>query len=91
VWVHVYVEVKARKWLIDVAIVCPATKSVVARQYTRGSPEVSAKAGDAVRRKKSQGAVQGVCGGGGRLGPAAKKFIDAVECEMSEVARKARS
>ncbi len=23
-------EVKARKWLIDVAIVCPATKSVVA-------------------------------------------------------------
>jgi hypothetical protein len=25
------VEVKARKWLMDVAIVCPATKSVVAR------------------------------------------------------------
>ncbi len=26
------VEVKARKWLIDTAVVCPATKSVVARQ-----------------------------------------------------------
>jgi hypothetical protein len=23
------------KWLIDVAVVCPATKSVVARQYTQ--------------------------------------------------------
>ncbi len=29
------VEVKARKWLIDVAVVCPATKSVVAKQYSR--------------------------------------------------------
>ncbi len=39
-------EVKARKWLIDVAIVCPATKSVVARQYTQYThvhPGVSAR------------------------------------------------
>jgi hypothetical protein len=28
------VQVKARKWLIDVAVLCPATKSVVARQYS---------------------------------------------------------
>ncbi len=43
-------EVKARKWLVDVAIVCPATKSVVARQYTHVNPGVSAKAGEAVKR-----------------------------------------
>jgi hypothetical protein len=39
------VEVKARKGLLDVAIVCPATKSVVARQNTHLHPGVSAKAG----------------------------------------------
>jgi hypothetical protein len=86
------VEVKARKWLIDVAIVCPATKSVVARQNTHLHPGVSAKAGEAVKRKKYKGAVQGfVVEAGGRLGPAAKKFIDEVvaECEMPEAARKA--
>ncbi len=67
------VEVKACKWLIDVAIVCPATKSVVARQNTHLHPGVSAKA------KKYKGAVQGlVVEAGGRLGPAAKKFIDEV-------------
>ncbi len=78
------VEVKARKWLIDVAIVCPATKSVVARQNTH-HPGVSAKAGEAVKRKKYKGAVRGfVVEAGGRLGPVAKKFIDEVvaECEM---------
>ncbi len=49
------VEVKARKWLIDVAIVCPG---------------VSAKAGEVVKRKKHKGAVQGfVVEAGGRLGP----------------------
>jgi hypothetical protein len=53
------VEVKARKWLIDVAAVCPATKSVVARQNTHLHPGVSAKAGEAVKRKKYKGAVQG--------------------------------
>ena len=37
------VEVKARKWLVDVAIVCPATKSVVARQNTHLHPGVSAR------------------------------------------------
>jgi hypothetical protein len=38
-----------------------------------------------------KGAVQGFVEAGGRLGPAAKKFIDEVvaECEMSEAARKA--
>jgi hypothetical protein len=42
-----------------------------------------------------QGGGAGVCGiaieAGGRLGPAAKKFIDEVvaECEISEAARKA--
>jgi hypothetical protein len=52
------VEVKARKWLIDVAIVCPATKSVVARQSTaehalqRTSTQES---GEAVKRKKYTG------------------------------------
>jgi hypothetical protein len=64
------VEVKARKWLIDVAIVCPATKSVVARQNTHLHPGVSAKAGEAVKRKKYKGAVKGfVVEAGGRLGP----------------------
>ncbi len=85
------VEVKARKWLIDVVIVCPATKSVVARQYTHVHPGVPAKAGEAVKRSKCKGAVQGfVVEAGERLGPAAKKFIDEVvaESEMSEVARK---
>ncbi len=74
---------------MDVAIVCPATKSVVARQYTHINPGVSAKA---VKRNMFQGAVQGfVVKAGGRLGPAAKKFIDEVvaEYKMSEVARKA--
>ncbi len=52
-------EVKARKWLIDVAIVCPATKSVVARQNTHLDPGVSTKAGEAVKRKK----YKGRCGG----------------------------
>ncbi len=69
---------------------CPATKSVVARQNTHVHPRVSAKA--SVKRKKYKGAVQGfVVEAGGRLGPAAKKFIDEVvaECEMSEVVRKA--
>jgi hypothetical protein len=66
--VRVRVEVKARKWLIDVAIVCPATKSVVARQNTHVHPGVSAKAGEAVKRKKYKGAVQGfVVEAGGRL------------------------
>jgi hypothetical protein len=60
-------EVKARKWLIDVAIVCPATKSVVARQNTHVHPGVSAKAGEAVKRKRYKGAVQGfVVEAGGR-------------------------
>jgi hypothetical protein len=53
------VEVKAPKWLIDVAIVCPATKSVVARQNTHLHPGVSAKAGEAVKRKKYKGVVRG--------------------------------
>ncbi len=53
------VEVKARKWLTDVAIVCPTTKSVVARQYTHINPGVSAKAGEAVKRNKYKWAVQG--------------------------------
>ncbi len=76
-------EVKARKCLIDVASVCPATKSVVARQYKHVHSRVSAKAGEAVKRK---GAVQGfVVEAGG------KKFIneEVAECEMSEVAREA--
>jgi hypothetical protein len=84
------VEVKARKWRIDVAIVCPATKTMVARQNTYVRAGVSAKAREAVRRKKYKGAVQGfVVEAGGRLGPTAKKFIDEVvaECKMSEVAR----
>jgi hypothetical protein len=45
-----------------------------------------------VKRKKYKGAVQGfVVEAGGRLGPAAKKFVDEVvaEFEMSEAARKA--
>ncbi len=67
------------KALTDVAIVCPATKSVVARQNTHLHPGVSAKAGEAVKRKKYKGAVRGfVVEAGGRLGPAAKKFIDEV-------------
>ena len=76
------VEVKARKWLIDVAIVCPATKAVVAR------PGVSAKAGEAVKRKKYKGAVQGfVVEAGGRLGLAAKKFIHEVVAESQGSAK----
>ncbi len=53
------------------------------------APRVSAKAGEAVKRKKYKGAVQGFVVR--RLGPAAKKFMDEVvaECEMSEAARKA--
>ncbi len=65
---------------------------MVARQNTHVHPGVSATAGEAVKRKKYEGAVQGfVVEAGGRLGPAAKKFFDEVvaECEMSEVARKA--
>jgi hypothetical protein len=86
------VEGKARKWFIDVAIPCPATKSVTARQYKHVNPGVSAKAGAAAKRNKFKGAVQGfVVDAGGRLGPAAKNFIDEVvaECEMSEAAPKA--
>jgi hypothetical protein len=65
------VEVKARKWLTDVAIVCPATESVVTRQ--------PAKAGEAVKRKKEKGAVQGfVVEAGGRLGPAVTHTYDHV-------------
>ncbi len=37
------VELKARKWLTDTAIVCPATKSVVARQNMHVHHGVSAK------------------------------------------------
>ncbi len=63
---------KARKWLTDVAIVCQAAKSVVARHNTHVHPGVSAKAGEAVNRKKYKGAVQGfVVEAGGRLGPCA--------------------
>ncbi len=65
---------------------------MVARQNTHVHPGVSAKAGEAVKRKKYKGAVHGfVVEAGGRLGPAAKKFVDEVvaECEMSQVARKA--
>ncbi len=84
------VEVKARKWLKDVAIVSPDTKSVVARQYTHVNARVFAKAGEAVQRNKYKGAVQGFVCGGGRS-PAAKTCTGEVvaECEMSEVARKA--
>jgi hypothetical protein len=46
------VEVKARKRLVDVAVVCPATKSVVARQNTHVHPGASAKAGEAVKRNE---------------------------------------
>ncbi len=55
-------------------------------------PGVSAKAGRRCEEEKYKGAVQGfVVEARGRLGPAAKKFIDEVvaECEMSEAARKA--
>ncbi len=86
-YVHVYVLEYVHVYA------CPATKSVVARQNTHLHPGVSAKAGEAVKRKKYKGAVQGfVVEAGGRLGPAAKKFIDEVvaECEMPEAARKAR-
>ncbi len=82
-------QVAHSKWFIDVAIVCPATKSVVGRQNTHVHPGVSAKAGEAVKRKKDKGAVQGcVVEAGGRLGPAAKKCLDEVvaECEMSRKA-----
>ncbi len=49
---------------------CPATKSVVARQNTHLHPGVSAKAGEAVKRKKYKGAVRGfVLEAGERLGP----------------------
>ncbi len=72
------VEVKARKRLIDAAIVCPATKSVVARQYTHVN-----RAGDAVKRNTYQGAVQGfvVEAGGGLHRRLAKKSIDEVVAE----------
>ena len=51
-------EVKARWWLVDVAVVCPATKSVVERQKSHVDPGlVAAKAGEAVRRRKYRGAV----------------------------------
>ena len=83
------VEVKARKWLIDVAVVCPASKSVVERQK---NPGVAAKAGEAVKRNKYKGVVRGfVVESGGRLGPLARTFIDEVvgECDMSESARRA--
>ncbi len=44
-------------------------------ENTHLHPGVSAKAGEAVKRKKYKGAVQGfVVEAGGRLGPAAKKF-----------------
>ncbi len=43
---------KARKWLIDVAVVCPATKSVVELQRSHVNPGVAAKAGEAVKRNK---------------------------------------
>ncbi len=67
---------------------CPATKSVVARQTTHLHPGVSAKAGEAVKRKKYKGAVQGfVVEAGGRLGPARSSVV--AECEMPEAARKA--
>ena len=86
------VEVKARKWLIDVAVVCPASKSVVERQRSHVNPGVAAKAGEAVKRNKYKGFVQGfVVESGGRLGPLARTFIDEVvgECDMSESARRA--
>jgi len=86
------VEVKARKWLIDVAVVCPASKSVVERQRSHVNPGVAAKAGEAVKRNKYKGLVRGfVVESGGRLGPLARTFIDEVvgECDMSESARRA--
>ena len=86
------VEVKARKWLIDVAVVCPASKSVVERQKSHVNPGVAAKAGEAVKRNKYKGVVRGfVVESGGRLGPLARTFIDEVvgECDMSESARRA--
>ncbi len=61
------VEVKARKWLIDVAVVCPAAKSVVERQRSHVNPGVAEKAGEAVKRNKHKGVVRGcvVESGGG--------------------------
>ncbi len=48
-----------------------------ARQYTHVHRGLSAKTGEAVKRKKFKGAVQGFAvEAGGRLGPAAKKFIN---------------
>ena len=46
--------VKARKWLlVDVAVICPATRSMVSRQCTHiVDPGASATAGEAVRRRK---------------------------------------
>ncbi len=44
-----------------VAIVCRATKSVVARQYTHVHPGVSVKAGEAVKRKKFINKVVAEC------------------------------
>ncbi len=43
-----------------------------------------------MKRKKYKGAVHGLVVEAGRLGPAAKKFIDEVvaECGISEAARK---
>ncbi len=58
---------------------------MVARQSIAVHRGVRAKAGEAVKRNKNEGAVQGFAvEAGGRLGRAAKKFIDEVlsECKM---------
>jgi hypothetical protein len=76
------------KWLIDVAIVCPPPSQWWPGR-THLHPGVSAKAGEAVKRKKYKGAVPGfVVEAGGRLGPAAKKFIVEVVAARKAAASK---
>ncbi len=53
--------------LIDAAVVCPASKSVVERHRSHVNPGVAAKAGEDVKRNKYKGVVRGfvVESGGG--------------------------
>jgi hypothetical protein len=60
--------IKARKWLIDVAVVCPATKSVVARQRSHATHPRCV--GEGWRGRQAEWSSARVCVGvGGGRGP----------------------
>ena len=77
------VDVKARLWQIDVAVVCPATKPAEIARQSGGCGE-SWRSGQAA---EVQGERTAVCGG--LSGPSSCEEVLKTECDMTEPARRA--